>query len=92
MLSDLTEHPRELRHGFTLSRYLDLRADEFNQLVDKSHRRDVTFEFRATPQLSGIPHNGGTENGRLGIPHSKWLEHRNQTGMDRFELISIRCF
>src|SRR5262249_26519691 len=37
MLSDLREQPsRELRHGFTLSRYLDLRADEFLQLVDKS--------------------------------------------------------
>jgi len=90
MLSELMEHPRELRHGFTLSRYLDLRADEFTQLVDKSHRADVTFEFRATPQLSGIPHNGSTETGHLVIPHSKWLELLNQTGLDRFELISIR--
>ena len=38
LLSELMEHPRELRHGFTLSRFLDLRADEFIQLVDKSHR------------------------------------------------------
>jgi hypothetical protein len=74
MLSELMEHPRELRHGFTVSRYLDVGADEFVQLVDKSHRGDVTFEFRATPQLSGIPHNGNTENGRLVIPHSKWLD------------------
>lgn len=90
MLSELMEHPRELRHGFTLSRYLDLRADEFIQLIDMSHRGDVTFEFRAAPQLSGTPHNGGTETGRLVIPHSKWLEFLNQTGMDRFELIAIR--
>src|ERR1043166_1544746 len=90
MLSELMEHPHELRHGFTLSRYLDLRADEFIQLVDKSHRGDVTFEFRATPQLSDIPHNGSTETGRLVIAPPKWLELLNQTGMDRFELISIR--
>jgi len=90
LLSELMEHPRELRHGFTLSRFLDLRADEFIQLVDKSHRGDVTFEFRATPQLSDIPHNGSTETGRLVIAHSKWLELLNQTGMDRYELISIR--
>lgn len=90
LLSELMEHPRELRYGFTVSRYLDLRADEFIQLVDKSHRGDVTFEFRATPQLSDIPHNGSTETGRLVIAHSKWLELLNQTGMDRFELISIR--
>lgn len=90
MLSDLREHPRELRHQFTLNRYLDLRADEFIQLIDKSHRGDVTFEFRATPQLSGIPQNGSTEDGRLVIPHSEWLEHLNRTGLDRFELIAIR--
>lgn len=91
MLSDLSEHPRDLgRHGFTVSRYIDLRADEFLQVADKSHRGDVTFEFRATPLLSGVPHNGGTENGRLVIPHSEWLEHLNRTGMDRYELIAIR--
>jgi len=90
MLSDLREQPRELRHEFTLSRYLDLRADEFLQLVDKSYRGDVTFEFHATPVLSGIPHNGSTEQGRLTIPHSEWLEHLNRTGMDRFEMIAIR--
>jgi len=90
MLSDLREHPRELRHGFTLSRYLDLRADDFLQLVDKSHRGDVTFEFRATPLLSGISQDGKTEEGRLVIPHSEWLEQLNRTGLDRFELIAIR--
>lgn len=90
MLSDLREHPRELRHGFTLSRYLDLRGDEFVRLVDESYRGNLTFEFHATPQLSGIPHNGSTEQGLLTIPHSEWLEHLNRTGMDRFELIAIK--
>lgn len=91
MLSDMREHPRELgRHGFTTNRYFDLRADEFVQLVDKSRRGDVAFRFRATPQLSGLPYNGSTEEGRLVIPHSQWLEHLNRTGMDRYELISIR--
>jgi len=90
MLPDLREHPRELRHRFTLSKYLDLRSDDFLRLVDKSYRGDVTFEFEATPVLSGIPHNGNTERGRLIIPHSQWLEHLNQTGMDRFEMIAIR--
>ncbi|MDT4968718.1 MAG: hypothetical protein QOJ64_3455 [Acidobacteriota bacterium] len=91
MLSDLGEHPRDLgRHRFTLSRYFDLRNNEFLQLVDRSHRGNVTFEFRATPVLSGIPHNGSTEEGRLVIPHSEWLQLLNRTGMDRYELISIR--
>lgn len=90
MLSDLREHPRELRHGFTLSRYIDLRADEFLQLVDKSYRGDVTFEFHATPLLAGIAQNGSTEQGALTIPHSEWLDHLNRTGMDRFEMIAIR--
>lgn len=59
MVSELGEYPRELRHGFKLSRYIDLKTDELVELIDKSYRADVTFEFRATPLLSGIPHNGG---------------------------------
>lgn len=91
MLADLSEYPRNINgYEFNLSRYFDLRSDDFLQLVDKSHRGDVIFEFRATPLLSGIQHRGNTENGRLVIPHSTWLEHLNKTGMDRYELIAIR--
>src|SRR5262249_711402 len=90
MLPALREHPRELRHKFTLSKYLDLRSDDFLQLIDKSYLGDVTFEFEATPVLSGVQHNGNTERGRLIIPHSQWLEQLNRTEMDRFEMIAIR--
>ncbi len=91
MLADQSERPQKLeRHGFTLRRYFDLRTDEFIQLADKSHRGDVTFEFRATPLLAGVQYHGGTEQGRMVIPHSAWLELLNRTGMDRYELIAIR--
>ncbi|MFS8085264.1 MAG: hypothetical protein ACMG6H_06505 [Acidobacteriota bacterium] len=91
MLPQLNEHSEKLgRDGFKLTRYFELRNDEFVQLVDKSHRGDVTFEFHATPFFSGLPFNGSMERGSLVIPHSQWLELLNRTGQDRYELISIR--
>jgi|ERR1051325_2896602 hypothetical protein len=90
LVPDLSEHPKRLMHQFTLQRHLDLRSDDFVRLVDKSYRGDVVFEFRTRPLLSGIPHEGNTEQGRLTIPQSEWLELCNRTGMDRFELIAIR--
>jgi len=87
---DLSEHPRRLIHQFTLQRHLDLRSDDFVRLIDKSYLGDVVFEFRTRPLLSGIPHEGNAEQGRLTIPQSEWLELLNRAGMDRFELIAIR--
>lgn len=89
MLPGLGEQPKEIRDELSLSRYFELRPDDFLQLVDKSHRGDVTFEFHATPRLAGITYPK-QEQGVLVIPRSTWLEHLNRLGMDRYELISIR--
>jgi hypothetical protein len=78
MLSDMREHARELgRHGFTTTKYFDLRTDEFVQLVDKSHRGDVAFRFRATPHLSKIreaerQYTRGDWNGAASSCRSAW--------------------
>ena len=91
MLPDRSEAPRKLeRYGFTVTRYFDLRSDDFLKLVDKCHRGDVVFEFHATPLLSGNQHDASAEQGRLIILQSAWLECLKQTGLDRYELIVIR--
>jgi hypothetical protein len=78
------------RYGFTVNRYFELRSDEFLQLVDKSHRGDVVFEFHATPLLRGSKHEASATEGRLIIPRSTWLDCVNRMGLDRYELIVIR--
>jgi|GEM_PF-2827244 len=90
LVPDLSEHPRRLIHQFTLQRHIDLKSDDFLRLVDRSYQGDVVFEFRTRSLLSGITHEGKTEQGRLTIPRSEWLDLINKAGMDRFELIAIR--
>lgn len=91
MLSDRGEPDWKLeRYGFTVTRYFELRSDEFLQLVDKSHRGDVVFEFHSTPLLRGSQHEASATEGRLIIPRSAWLEYVNRMGLDRYELIVIR--
>ena len=91
MLPDRSEAPRKLhRYGFTVNRYFDLRSEEFLRLIDKSHSGDVVFEFHATPLLAGIPHDAGSEQGRLIIPQSAWVDCLKQTGLDRYEFIVVR--
>lgn len=91
MLTDLGDRPRKLEgHEFSMVRHFDLRTDEFMKLADSSHRGNVTFEFQATPLLSGTRCDGSSERGQLMIPHSAWLELLNRTGLDRYELIAIR--
>jgi hypothetical protein len=69
MLADQSERPQKIeRYGFNLRRYFDLRTDEFIQLADRSHRGDVTFEFRATPLLGGGPIPREHRAGPVGDP------------------------
>lgn len=90
MLPHLSERSTQsMNDDFTRRRYFDLRSDDFLQLVDKSHRGDVTFEFSATPVIAEVRY-AKTAQGSLVIPHSTWLEYLNKTGMDRYELIAIR--
>lgn len=91
MLRERSEAPRKLlRYGFTVNRYFDLRSEELLGLTDKSHGRDVVFEFHATPLLNGIQHDVGSEQGRLIIPQSAWLDCLKQIGLDRYEFIVVR--
>lgn len=91
MLPERSEASRKLqRYGFTVNRYFDLRSEEFLRLTDKSHGSDVVFEFQATPLLDGIQHDAGSEQGRLIIPQSAWLDCLKQIGLDRYEFIVVR--
>lgn len=91
MLPDRSEIPRKLeRYGFTRTRYFDLRSEDFLRLVDTSLGGDVVFEFQATPLLVGIQSEASTEQGRLIISQSAWLDCLKQTGLDRYEFIVIR--
>ena len=91
MLPDRSEPDWKLeRYGFTVTRYFELRSDEFLQLAEKSRSGDVVFQFHATPLLRGSQHEGSAGEGRLVISRSAWLEYVNRTGLDRYELIVIR--
>jgi hypothetical protein len=91
MLPDRSEADWKLeRYGFTVTRYFELRSDEFFQIAEKSRSGDVVFQFHATPLLRGSQHEGSAAEGRLVIPRSAWLEYVNRTGLDRYELIVIR--
>ncbi len=78
------------RWGWYLTREFDLSAGDFVRLVDRTHSGDMIFEFDAAPQLYHPQHDPKTNRGVLVIPQSKWLEYVNGSGMDRFELITVR--
>lgn len=66
---------------------LHLRSDELMILADRTHHGEVSFEFNAYAQFG---ETYSYDNGRLTIPHSKWLEILNRLRLDRYDLIVIR--
>jgi hypothetical protein len=68
---------------------LYLRSDELIVLADRTHHGDVTFEFDVAACFGEDNYTSG--NGRLAVPHSKWLEILNKLQLDRYELIVIRA-
>lgn len=83
------ERPYRLnaRHS-DLQLQLHLRSDELIVLADRTHHGEVIFEFSAHAQFGENDYLH--DNGRLTIPHSKWLEILNRLRLDRYELIVIR--
>lgn len=89
--SDMSEGFKTIDDNeFTRRRYYDVRADDMSRLAHKTHTGEVTFEFKATPIFAGEHQYPRTEEGRLVIPHSEWLNHLNRAGVARYELIVIR--
>ncbi len=91
LLSDMSERPKAIgENEFTRRRYYEVRADDMSRLAHRTHNGDVTLEFKATPIFDGERHYPETEEGRLVIPHSEWLNHLNRAGVARYDLIAIR--
>lgn len=92
MIGDLSDDSHELSgREFSITKYFDIKADDFLRLINESHRTDMDFEFQINPAFLNSPHNSrSNETGRFKIPHSDWLRQINDTKLDRFELITIR--
>lgn len=92
MIDNLTEIPRELCEGaeFSITKYFDIKTDDFLRLINESHRGDMTFELQINPVFLNTSRQSKSEIGRLKISHSDWLRQINDTKIDRFELITIR--
>jgi hypothetical protein len=91
MIDGLTENSRELNgREFSITKYFDIKTDDFLRLINESHRTDMTFEFQVNPVFLNSPHHSRSETGQLKISHSDWLRQINNTKLDRFELITIR--
>lgn len=91
MIDNLVESARELKgYEFSVNKLFDIQTDDFVRLIDQSHKGDMGFEFNIKPIFQNTSRQSQSVTGYLKIPHSEWIRHINNAGLDRFELISIR--
>jgi hypothetical protein len=85
---------------------IEFRTDDFWKLVDITHYKDLELKLEIQARLKleePIKNSSGGEisgselqflegNSYLRFPHSEWLKILNRTGIERFDLITLRTY